>query len=115
MDHEGSPVDGEYSSMDARRYADIMEECDMSDDELRCTIAWCKGRGEDFSGEAYRDAEGANHGRYDSDIEFAQELAEELGAVPEHANWPNDCIDWERAARELMMDYFEEDGFYFRA
>lgn len=40
---------------------------------------------------------------------YAQELAEETGAVTEGANWPNNCIDWERAARELKMDYTEVD------
>ena len=24
------------------------------------------------------------------------------------------CIDWEFASRELMYDYFEVDGYYFR-
>jgi len=37
--------------------------------------------------------------------DYAQELAEEIGAVPSDAEWPTYCIDWERAARELLMDY----------
>jgi hypothetical protein len=37
--------------------------------------------------------------------EFAQELAEEIGAIPDDASWPATCIDWEQAARELQMDY----------
>jgi antirestriction protein len=58
-------------------------------------------------------AEEAYQGTYDSDEEFAQELAEEIGAVNHSASWPNNCIDWERAARDLMYDYFEMDGHYF--
>lgn len=38
-------------------------------------------------------------------VEYAQELAEDIGALPEGHNWPAYCIDWERAARELQMDY----------
>lgn len=37
--------------------------------------------------------------------EYAQELAEDIGAINPNASWPNDCIDWERAARELRYDY----------
>lgn len=37
--------------------------------------------------------------------EYAQELAEDIGAVNKDASWPNSCIDWEQAARELQMDY----------
>ena len=37
--------------------------------------------------------------------DYAQQLAEDIGAVDANATWPNNCIDWERAARELKMDY----------
>jgi hypothetical protein len=51
--------------------------------------------------------------------EYAQELAEEIGAISHNQNWPNYCIDWERAARELKMDYssVEVNGetYYFRS
>lgn len=35
---------------------------------------------------------------------FAQQLAEDLGQLPEDT-WPLSCIDWEQAARELQADY----------
>jgi len=38
-------------------------------------------------------------------VEYAQDLAEDIGAIDRNSNWPNNCIDWERAARELQMDY----------
>lgn len=43
---------------------------------------------------------------------YAQELAEECGMVNADAKWPNNCIDWEKAARELQWDYssVEFDG-----
>ena len=41
--------------------------------------------------------------------EYAQELAEDVGAIDSNATWPNNCIDWERATRELQMDYSAVD------
>lgn len=37
--------------------------------------------------------------------DYAQELAEDIGAVNTNASWPNNCIDWDMAARELRYDY----------
>lgn len=45
--------------------------------------------------------------REDKFKEYAQELAEDIGAIDSNAAWPNNCIDWEKAARELRMDYNE--------
>ena len=44
--------------------------------------------------------------------DYVQELAEECGLVNDDARWPNNCIDWEKAARELQWDYslVEFDG-----
>mgnify|MGYP001101881367 CR=1 FL=1 len=45
-------------------------------------------------------------------IEYARELAEDIGAIAENGGWPTYCIDWDWAARELQMDYssVELDG-----
>jgi len=37
--------------------------------------------------------------------EYAEELANEVGAINSNANWPIYCIDWDYAASELQMDY----------
>ena len=44
--------------------------------------------------------------------EYAEQFAEDCGLIIEGASWPNNCIDWERAARELQYDYtaVEFDG-----
>lgn len=39
--------------------------------------------------------------------EYARELAEDIGAINRDASWPFNCIDWEKAAKELAMDYTE--------
>ena len=58
--------------------------------------------------------EEAYQGEYRDDEEFAEEMAEQMGLITEKAQWPHYCIDWEWAAREVMTDYCEEDGYYFR-
>lgn len=88
-------------------------ECPDDDEEL-CRLAAlleeCKGNGgdEQWEGEWYpvtlvRDS-------YFED--YARELADDIGAINTEIGWPNNCIDWERAARELQQDYtsVEFDG-----
>ena len=44
--------------------------------------------------------------------DYAQELAEDIGAIKDDAQWPATCIDWDEAARQLQQDYttVEFDG-----
>jgi Antirestriction protein (ArdA) len=45
--------------------------------------------------------------------DYAQKLADDICEPnPSDMAWPHNCIDWERAARELQMDYstVEYDG-----
>ena len=44
--------------------------------------------------------------------DYARDYAEDVGAINRDASWPNNCIDWDRAARELQVDYssVEFDG-----
>lgn len=60
------------------------------------------------------DVDEAYNGQHDSDEDFAQDMADQLGAVDKNATWPMTCIDWEQAASELMYDYSEANGHYFR-
>jgi antirestriction protein len=65
--------------------------------------------------DAFFDAlEESYQGEYTSDEDFAQTLADDLG-VEISNSWPHNCIDWERAARDLMYDYSESNGHYFRS
>jgi hypothetical protein len=58
--------------------------------------------------------EEAYAGQYNSDEDFAEDMADQLGYINNDVSWPYTCIDWEQAARELMYDYFESNGYYFR-
>ena len=54
-------------------------------------------------------------GEFDTDKQFAYHMADECEQLELNLSWPHTCIDWEQAARELMYDYYEQDGHYFRA
>jgi len=60
------------------------------------------------------DIDEAYYGHYRSDEDFAQEMADQIGAISKDVSWPYTCIDWEYAAKELMYDYSESNGHYFR-
>ena len=58
--------------------------------------------------------EEAYQGKYLSDEDFVRVIVEET--VSELQNLPNYIyIDWERTAHDVMMDYFEVAGYYFRS
>jgi uncharacterized protein (UPF0335 family) len=61
-------------------------------------------------GEGYSDWEHGAQLIRDSYFEtYAMELADEIGATSDNDAWPLNCIDWEKAARELRMDYSSID------
>lgn len=56
----------------------------------------------------------------ESDFEsYAEELANDIGAIDLDAGWPASYIDWERAARDLSMDYtsvsYDGQDYLYRA
>jgi len=50
---------------------------------------------------------------------YAQQLAEDIGAIDPNARWPMKCIDWEQAAEELKEDYttveFDRKTYWIRS
>lgn len=74
-------------------------------DELRAELDALKSLADEASGYA-ADWEYGETLIRDSYFEtYAQELADDIGAVDANAPWPMSCIDWEQAARELQQDY----------
>jgi len=55
----------------------------------------------------------AYQGKWDSNEDFVQELLEETGDLPKDLPLYIH-IDWEGTARDIMMDYTEQNGHYFR-
>lgn len=37
---------------------------------------------------------------------YAQDYAEDIGAIDHSGDWPSYCIDWDYAVRELQMDFY---------
>ena len=62
--------------------------------------------------EGVEDFEEAHQGKWIDDEEFVEDLLRGTGDLPELPVYI--YIDWERTARDVMMDYSEQDGYYFR-
>jgi hypothetical protein len=77
------------------------DEDDELDDGETALLDFLKGLRDEISEWSYGETLIA-----DSHFEtYAKELADDIGAINSDATWPNNCIDWERAARELQVDY----------
>jgi antirestriction protein len=106
MDVEGLPA----SWSEEMSPADFVGKCELRDQlegqgyDIDAYVAY-----EDHVGREYANPDefmDAYCGHYDSDADYAEELAEDMGAIEPEANrdrWPLYCIDWERAWRELEM------------
>lgn len=107
MDHQGfgGLLTGECSPMEAQRLAEVIGELEEANLPVEAFAAWLQG--EANSG-AVSDFGDVFQGIYDSERDFAQQVADDIGALEDDVAWPHDCIDWERATRELMYDYGSE-------
>ena len=85
-------------------FCEVCEDCmatNVDDD-------FCKRCAEEITGFTEEDS-----GAYRDDEDFAQQLLEDIGDIPR--NFPFYIhIDWEATARDIMMDYCEHNGHYFR-
>jgi antirestriction protein len=62
------------------------------------------------------DMEEAYQGQYTSDEDFAETLCNDCYDLSPKDNFhPHNYIDWKAVARDLMYDYFEIEGYYFRS
>lgn len=112
MDHQDFKglLDGECSPMEAQRIAEVLAKLieemggGHEDDELiEAYAGWLNYTGE-RADEAHIDSFREDFGGiWESAVAYAQNWADEIGAEVDDAIWPFDCIDWERAARELSL------------
>lgn len=100
-----SNADDIIDSRDVIARIEELEEIETRDDDEEAELAALKA----FAAEGADYAPDWDYGetciRDSYFVEYAQQLAEDIGAINADATWPNNCIDWERAARELRMDY----------
>jgi len=102
MDHEGfgGLLKGECSPVEAQRIAEqIAELPDYVSVEAFAEYA------ELVTDPTVEGFEDSYCGHWDSEVEYAQDFADGIGAVNKDVGWPYSHIDWERAARELLLDY----------
>lgn len=91
--------------------SDLWEWLALDDNEKDILEAYLECFGYDGTIEEAMDA---YVGQYNSDIDFTMEWLEMCGDIPK--DLPSIIhIDWEATARDLMMDFNESNGFYFRA
>jgi antirestriction protein len=82
---------------------DVWEWLELDEEDRELLAAYRDCTSNDTA--TIEDARDAFQGVHDTERDFAQQLAEDIGAIKEDASWPYSCIDWEQATRELMMDY----------
>lgn len=91
LEQQESPDEGdEHTPLDDEERAELDSLRKLADEASGCAPDWQYGEC------LIRDS-------YFKD--YAQQLADDLGAVDLQAAWPCNCIDWDRAARELQRDY----------
>ncbi len=103
MDHEGfgGLLDGECSPMAAQELAELIAEVEADGGPMAAFVAYRSNVGAEYATvEGFRDV---YRGEWSSVEDYAQELAEDCGMVPDDLAWPLSCIDWKRAARELTI------------
>ena len=110
MDHQGfgGLLTGECSPSEAQRLAEVILELERYNLPVEAFAAWHSGMSGEVDNDAVEAFQDAFAGIYDSEEDFAQQFAEDIGAIPDNLPWPLSCIDWEHAARELMYDYGSE-------
>ena len=94
------------------RIAELRGALDPNDKDELLALEHLDREGRDFS----RDWEhGVTLINDDYFVEYARELAEDVGAVRPGASWPLSYIDWDAAAEELQDSYspIEFDGRTF--
>jgi len=85
------------------------EEDGTIDDDEREELKVLKALAEEAEGYAADWRHGATLIREDYLPKYAEQLANDLGAIPDNAQWPLTCIDWDAAAHELKDDYTSLD------
>lgn len=108
MDHEGYGqfLTGECSPMDAQRIADLMAEIESDGYEVAAVAAWMDHEGREiveWDAPTRDEFTDAYCGEYETDEDYAQQLAEDLDYLSErNLTWPFTHIDWQAAAEELF-------------
>lgn len=115
-DFEGFPSSFYSESMDFENlynYLEKLEECYYNADVVEAFADLGNYDVEDVD-EFFDKLEESYQGEHKSDEDFTEQLLKDTGCIP--SNIPSYVhIDWSSTARDIMMDYYENNGHYFRA
>jgi Antirestriction protein (ArdA) len=101
MDHEGV---GERSEFGVDTAIEIARGFDLVEENLHeAFLAYCDNVYETPSEESAESFLDAFVCIAESQVDYAMEFANEIGALDQELSWPYDCIDWSHAARELFL------------
>ena len=107
--------------IDSRQVEEAIDELETLKNDARETGDWDEFTGEEEDLlealiELRKEAEGTPDWIYGVPLiresywkDYAQSTAEEMGLINTDATWPNSYIDWDKAADELLQDYFEAE------
>jgi antirestriction protein len=113
LDRIGGEVLDSRDVIEALAELDAEDELDEDEIELRDAL---RALDEEAPGEDW--IYGATMIREDYFEQYAQEFAEDIGAIDASASWPLSYIDWEAAATALAQDYstveFQGSTYYVR-
>ena len=100
-------LEEEREALDDGEHAEALAEWDEGDEgqELRALKALAE-EAEDYSPD-WKYGEALIRDSYFR--EYAEQLADDIGAIDRNASWPCNCIDWDEAARQLKQDYTSVD------
>lgn len=108
----GGFLEGECSPSEAQAVAEVIAAIEADGTDLGAVGAWASyehGRVEEWDAPTREAFEEAYCGEWKSGADYAENLAEDIGALDSaDARWPLTCIDWERAWNELRLG----DGYY---
>ena len=103
-------IDNSADILDSRDIIDRIGWLDNTEDEEeKAELAQLLALQEEAEGYCPDWKHGATLIRDNYFEEYAQELAEDIGAIDRNATWPMNCIDWKEAARLLQQDYTSVD------
>lgn len=111
LDVEGFPEAGEMGPLDAQRWGDLYTE--VGDAQRQPFCDWVRGGGhvEDADGmPSVSDFDEAYCGEWDSFLEYAEQLAEDIGLLSDVPESLQPYVDMRKWARDLAYDYTVESN-----
>jgi translation elongation factor EF-Tu-like GTPase len=99
---QGESIIDSRDVIEALAELDVEEDENLDEDEIELRDAL---RALDDEAPAEDWVYGAAMIREDYFEEYAQQLAEDIGAIDANASWPLSSIDWTAAAEALQQDY----------